>query len=715
MTQAALAAALASAGARRHVNVGDVLCHEGDASDGAFLILDAAVQAVIEVDGAAVPIEHHAPTHASPVLVGEITTLVGGQRTATVEVTRAGEIVEIDASALRDVFDAHPDAAADAMRVARERTDRTRVASLLAAELGTNDEAVLSAIAEVVTWHHLPAGEDLFAEGDDADSAYLVLGGRLSVVTAASGRVAEVGRGGVVGEFGLLEQRARAASVQALRDSDLARLSSEDFANLASRFPALAMGLIRRIVDRSGHETALGSTAARSVCVIVTAPIDTRLITTKMAQALAEIGTTAHLSPARIDALLGHEGASAVEPGAVGDVRIVELLHQVEADHEMVVFEADLGSELWTRRAIRHADHVVVVASADASEEEATAIDAVAAMLPTTTGFWLALDHPARADRPHATASIRDRHGADEVHHVRHGSTADLARIARLAVGRGIGLVLSGGGARGFAHLGVIQAMEELGIPIDRVAGASMGSVIAAIVAEDIDPGRRVDVVTAQFEDLLDYTIPIVSLVKGERITANIQDQWAGRDIEDMWIPFACVSTNLTTSEVVHHRRGPTDLAVRASVAIPGVLPPVPSGDDLLIDGGVLDNLPVDLMTDDPSIGTIIAIDVTPPLGPRARGDFGLSVSGWAALRDRVGRGKNQYPGLAAVLMRTMLVGSTRDRDRDVASGCIDCYLDLELRGVGLLEFETVVPVVERGYEASADRLREWWATTCFS
>ncbi len=237
-----------------------------------------------------------------------------------------------------------------------------------------------------------------------------------------------------------------------------------------------------------------------------------------------------------------------------------------------------------------------------------------------------------------------------------------------------------------------------------------MGSVIAAAIAQRVEASKRVEMTQAAFKDLLDYTIPVVSLVKGERITANIQNQWGGIDIEDLWLPFSCVSTNLTTSQVVHHRRGPTDLAVRASVAIPGVLPPVPFEGDLLIDGGVLDNLPVDLVSNDPSIGTIIAVDVAPPLGPRAQSDYGLSVSGWSALRNQISRKKNQYPGVVAVLMRTMLVGSARDRSRTVESGDLNLYLDLELKGVSLLDFETVEEVSTRGYEASLDRVGDWWA-----
>ena len=697
---------LRSVGSSRTVSAGDLLCSEGETSSQAFVIDSGELEASVGGAHGPVVLSRYGPG----ALVGEITALVGGRRTASLRATEPTVVTVIDSGDLQDVFGRHPDESADVMIEARDRTDRSRVATLLARELDTDDDDVIAAIATRVSWLHLVAGDILFEQGDDADSAYLVLSGRLLVADESQKQHVQVGRGGIIGEFGLLEDRPRTATVKALRDAGLARLSSTDFATLTSHHPQLAMGLVRRIIDRSGTETSGVSELGRSACIVVTAPVDTRLVTTKMANALDEIGSTAHLSAARVDAMLGQPGSSGPQPGEVGDVRLIELLHQADADHAHVLLEGHLDQPDWTKRALRHADQVVIVCSADPPPEEEGHIRSVLREVPEDTPAWLGLNHPPGTERPTGSAAMRDRYGVDEIHHLAAGSSSDLGRLARLAVGEGIALVLSGGGARGFAHLGVFTALEEHGVPVDRIAGASMGSVIAAGFAQRIEASRRVEVTQAAFKGLLDYTIPVVSLVKGERITANIQNQWGGIDIEDLWLPFSCVTTNLTTSQVMQHRRGPTDLAVRASVAIPGVLPPVPFEGDLLIDGGVLDNLPVDLVSNDPSIGTIIAVDVAPPLGPRAKGDYGLSVSGWSALREQISRKKNQYPGVVAVLMRTMLIGSARDRARTVESGDVDFYLDLELKGVSLLDFETVDAVSARGYEAAVDRVGAWWS-----
>ena len=131
--------------------------------------------------------------------------------------------------------------------------------------------------------------------------------------------------------------------------------------------------------------------------------------------------------------------------------------------------------------------------------------------------------HPRGSDRPRRTAALVASSGADEVVHLRAGSNPHIRRAARLASGNGVGLVLSGGGARGFAHLGVYRALVEAGVPIDAVGGCSIGAPLGAAIAGETPIGQMVDVVQRQFEHLLDYTLPVVSLVKGQRISASIE------------------------------------------------------------------------------------------------------------------------------------------------------------------------------------------------
>jgi predicted acylesterase/phospholipase RssA len=396
----------------------------------------------------------------------------------------------------------------------------------------------------------------------------------------------------------------------------------------------------------------------------------------------------------------------------VGVPRLAEFMHEADVGNDHVVLQTDREMTAWTRRALRQADRVVVVCSPNPDAAERALISQIFSTIDDAghVARMLAVLHPSSADRPRGTAALLELTKADDLVHVRSGSSRDVARLARLASGHGYGLVLSGGGARGFAHLGVLRALQEHGVPVDQVAGCSMGSVIAAAIALDLRDEELLAQVEQQFHRLLDYTLPVVSIVKGRRITGNIEATFGGWDIEDLWLPYYCVSTNLTKSRLEVHRSGSVAVAVRASVAIPGVLPPVPYDGDLLVDGGVLNNMPFEVMRDDSTVGTIIAVDVAPDQGPRARSDYGLSVSGFRALGASLGRAKSVYPSLTSVLLRSMLTGAVRNQKASMEDGSIDLVVAMHLPGIGLLDFERSREVADAGYEASVETVSEWAA-----
>ena len=235
-----------------------------------------------------------------------------------------------------------------------------------------------------------------------------------------------------------------------------------------------------------------------------------------------------------------------------------------------------------------------------------------------------------------------------------------------------------------------------------------MGAIIGTVMADAYDADEIVAWTERHFPKSMDYTIPVVSLIKGNRIARSASETFGDRDIEDLWLSYFAMSTDLTTSRSHVHDRGPLDLVIRATSAIPGVMPPVPYGDALLIDGGVLNNLPLDVAREKSPAGKVVAVDVAPPRGPRAHSDYGLSVSGWEAIRSRFGSGRSAYPGISAVLMRSMITASMRARDDQVLNGLADCYLDLDMRGVSMLEFDHPADVAQRGYESALPLVADW-------
>jgi predicted acylesterase/phospholipase RssA/CRP-like cAMP-binding protein len=691
---------------------GEVLVEQGDAADKVYFIESGQMSASKNTPQGAVVVGTVEAGH----VIGEVTVVAGGLRTATLTANGPVEVLEIERTDFEDWLNSHPEMADRVSDEARERVDRTNVATMVAELMGSTDEGLVQQVVDRVGWRRLEAGEVLFHQGDLPDAAYFVVGGRVSVHVTDDGDerlVAELGRGEVVGELGLLDRAPRTATVRAVRDTTLASFSAATFEELVVTSPAMMLNVTRRILTRMRSPSQRKFDRASSLTVAVTAPCDADAFVAEMAAEIARFGSTKHLSSDRVDRVLNRTAISQAATDNVGVPRLAEFMHEADVGNDHVVLQTDREMTAWTRRALRQADRVVVVCSPNPDAAERALISEIFATVSDAAHVarMLAVLHPASTDRPRRTAALLEMTGADDVVHVRSGRSSDVARLARLASGNGYGLVLSGGGARGFAHLGVLQALQEHDVPVDQVAGCSMGSAIAAAIALDVRGEELLALVEQQFHKLLDYTLPVVSIVKGQRIMGNIEATLGSWDIEDLWLPYYCVSTNLTKSRLEVHRRGSTAVAVRASVAIPGVLPPVPYDGDLLVDGGVLNNMPFEVMRDDSTIGTIIAVDVAPDQGPRARADYGLSVSGFKALGASLKRTKSMYPSVTSVLLRSMLTGAVRNQKASMEDGSIDLVVAMHLPGIGLLDFERSREVSEAGYEAARQTVSEWAAT----
>jgi NTE family protein len=175
-----------------------------------------------------------------------------------------------------------------------------------------------------------------------------------------------------------------------------------------------------------------------------------------------------------------------------------------------------------------------------------------------------------------------------------------------------VALVLSGGGARGIAHIGVIEELESRGYEITSIAGTSMGSVVGGIYAAgklDILKKWLFSLDKLKVLYMVDFTLSKQGLVKGDRVTGRLKRLIADTQIEDLRIPFAAVAVDLIQSREVVFRSGSMYEALRASVSIPTVFTPVKTKDGLLVDGGVMNNVPIDRVVRTPG-DILVAVDV---------------------------------------------------------------------------------------------------------
>jgi predicted acylesterase/phospholipase RssA len=271
----------------------------------------------------------------------------------------------------------------------------------------------------------------------------------------------------------------------------------------------------------------------------------------------------------------------------------------------------------------------------------------------------LLLLHPGSPETLDGTAAWLEERPVDFYLHLREGVTADFDRLVRVIDGSALGLVLGGGGARGFAHLGVYQAMVEAGYVVDWVGGSSIGAVMASGVALGLPPEEAIARARLAFvggRPFGDMTLPVVSLLRGRRMERLIAAHLGGM-IEDLPLPYYCLTTALGSGQSRFHDRGSLAQALRASVSIPGVFPPTVIDGELCIDGGILDNLPVDRMRGRP-VGRVVAVDVTARQSYHV--DYPAVPSPWAVLAGRYlpFRPRYRVPGFISVMLKAAEVGT---------------------------------------------------------
>ncbi len=535
----------------------------------------------------------------------------------------------------------------------------------------------------------LEAGQTLFDAGAPSDCLYVVTSGTVGAFAANEPvrLIGQVVAGETVGELGLISGKPRSATVRALRDSVLRRLSRETFHELTRAHPALVMSLARLVLERATQPVHVRLTAhPRTLAVVAqTEGLDVATFVERLASALAVWGRVAVVWP--------HERPTA------------DALARLEEESPFVLYAAPSPDAAWRKLCVRQADALVLVARADAPAAPWSEV-ALKTAAPMPKPEHLVLMHSAEV-APGVARAWQAQRPMAAVHHVRGDANGqrDVARVARLIEGRGRALVLSGGGARGFAHLGVLRALQEANIDIDAVGGTSIGAIIGAGFAADWSLAEMTEVYRSSFvavNPLGDYTLPLVSLVGGRTVSRLLRRAYGTLDVEDLVRPFFSVATNLTLGQTVVHRRGPLWQWLRASCAIPGVLPPVFHEGQVFVDGGVMNNLPVEVMRDG-FAGDIVASDIGADdavLAPGSQPEFE-----WPGLRRVVVDWFSGFrrPSVLRLMLSSGMVNAAAATTAARAAASV--VIAPKMQGIDLLEWSAFDEAIERGYVAAVAAL----------
>jgi len=543
------------------------------------------------------------------------------------------------------------------------------------------DAAAKRLLAEA-DWFCLPGGTSLLREGEDDRALFLVVSGSLGVFVqdeqGPKRLVAHVPAGETVGEMSLITGEAHSAALVALRDTELLRLAPKAFDALIARHPRLMLNLMKILVKRLRQTTAKQAQRLRPKTFALV-PLHEGMEIDPVARRISDTLVAMGAKSAVLDAMASEESS--------------EWFNRFEAAHDVVFYQGDLPDSPWTNLCLRQADRVLLMVRAGDSVPirpfGRTQLTGRISARPE-----LLVIHPK--GRRHGMPEHISLKGDlfDTHHHLREDEPGDIRRLARFIAGRAVNLVLAGGGARGFAHIGVIKALQEAGVPFDYVSGASMGAIMAACLAMEWSIEETTDRIRRSFVDtnpLSDFTLPLIALIRGKKVSSLLKQNFGDVRIEDLAKPFFCVSSDLTSGRDHVHRSGPLWRALRASVALPGILPPVTYRGHLLVDGGVMNNLPVDIMAAD-AHGPIIAVDVSGALDLRADDEQFGERPIWELIRQRMAGS----PSIISILMRSGTVGS--DSQRKLVREQADYLFEPPLEGVGLRDWQAFDRAIAEGY-----------------
>jgi CRP-like cAMP-binding protein/predicted acylesterase/phospholipase RssA len=697
-----------------HLHQGETLFSQGDPGDSMYLLLRGHLGVRLRhPDGSEMALAELGPGS----IVGEIALLTGQPRTATVRALADADLLCCSREEFDRLAAAHPDELAGFVEMITHRLHELQLAGALRQLFGEIDADALHALEAQLAWRRLVNGEVLFCQDDPGQTMYIVVSGRLqAVVSLAEGGervLGEVAAGETVGEWGLLTGAPHSATVRAIRETYVVELAEANFTELMGAYPKAMLRITRIIVQR--QQRALRAQPAQrdralSLALIPTGEdVPLAQFSQQLARSLEPFGPVLELDRARLERMCGKEGAAETPRDDPMSLVLAAWMTEQEARYRYILHVADPVWSPWTERCVCQADRLIVVGRGRGSPE-LCAVERAVRTRGITTRTELVLLHDDETVFPTGTSPWLSQRQVRAFHHVRMGDPAHYQRLARRLSGRALGLVLSGGAARGFAHGGVFRALEELGIAVDLIGGTSMGSLIGGYY---ITGRRYAGIVTggARFADakkLFDYTLPLVALAKGKQITRMLQEEFLDFQIEDLWTPFFCISSSLSRAEPVIHRTGPIWAALRASCAIPGVLSPLLHDGQLLVDGGPMNSFPVDIMRELFEAGTVIGVHLVTPVEDDEPYEFGPSVSGWKVLWRRINPFVKpmRAPPVGETLIRSLQINS-RHHVREM-EGLTDLLIQPDVSAFSSMDYASYQAIIDAGYRAAREPLARW-------
>jgi NTE family protein/lysophospholipid hydrolase len=580
-------------------------------------------------------------------------------------------------------------------------------------------------ISSAGEWLEMPDNSKLFEIGDASDYIYYLVSGLLKAFTPIKNKlkmVGEIYEGEVIGEMGILSDDPRSASIYATRPSLVFKLSKSHTTRLMIKYPQVILQFANKIADRlRSTQTTVDNSSLRidiyslvSLSMGEKQELDHINIGKSLNNSITKIRPCYFLSSALVCELLNIRNINKKLSSIEKYTPLEDLLVKLCANHRYLILSCDMEYSPWTSwcLSISETDLYLVDPAVGINNEDIIyQIKRDEKSVPNhlQNEKQLIIYHKSKDDIPEKTSDYFNAITPVNKHyHIALEDSKDIDRVARTIIGKSIGLCLAGGGAKGNAHIGVYKALIENNIPIDTVCGTSAGGIVASLIASGYSPIEIIEMLKVSNSKNIfkEYTIPYSSIIATNKVVDDAKILSGNRNIEDLWLPLFTCAVNISTSELVVLDRGPIWKATRATAALPGILLPFIQGDSLLVDGGLINNMPGDILLNRYG-GKLISVSVNTEKDLFAQFDKFPPQASYFIKKLLFKKKKEDVdiPNLIDILMRSIMVSSAA-KSLEVEK-MSDIFLNPKVDGIGMLEFDSIDESVEIGYNYTMKKLEE--------
>lgn len=575
-----------------------------------------------------------------------------------------------------------------------EKTLQFKHLEQLFGKLNPTDYEQIISIGEL---ENVNIGSFLFKEGDADNALYIVLSGRLRVVKDLENNpkiVGDVAAGSAVGEFAFFTKEKRSASVYAIRKSEILKITEEAYERIVTIIPKIAYELPGIILERMQQQQGAGrlGAAPKNIALLkLQHDFNTEGLFPDIQKAFQDIGLVSDFFSEQITL---HKEQNV-------------FFEKIENSYSINLIECSKHNQEWAYQCMLYCDLVVVVSDFHANSDLYELENHLNLYQSPLTRRILLLVHQENAQQINNTESWLRNRKLDLHLHVRENNPRDLRRFCRIVANRAVGLTLGGGGAKGAAHVGAVKALMEAGLEFDFVGGTSAGALYGmGMTISDFNFETVFDFCQLGVEKRVtsrDYQFPFLSLMSGKNMRSFLQSMLGNAHLEDFFVSTFCVSTNYSNATSDMHNTGLARKKVEGSIAIPGIFPPVLIAGNLHIDGGVLDNLPIQAMLTKP-VQHVVAIS----LSPQSSNTLELNEvpSAWALFLNIFKRkNKINMPKLPSILINSLTLNNARKGD--TITNHVDLYLEIDLKEYGLLDWAKWKEIADKGYQFTKSYLQK--------